>query len=128
MDIRPIVSYRKVMATLLTPQFGARFQLDRLAVDDAVACYSARIYLPEVQHQYQVRISVHTGDCEVTEQGSIPPGAAPVAPWVHKHLVALSRQLFRSAKRDSIWQRRVMRWHGAPEAAATAHAAQAIAS
>ena len=126
MDIRPIVSYRIFMATLLTPQFGARFQLDRLAVDDAVACYSARIYLPEVQHQYKVRISVHTGDCEITEEDSIPPGAPAVAPWVHKHLVALSRQIFRSAKKDSIWQRRVMRWHGAPELAA--HSPQLSAS
>ncbi len=105
------------MATLLTPQFGARFQLDRLSVDDATACYAARIYLPEVQYMYSVRISVHTGDCIVTDEGTLPAGAPAASPWVSKHLNALSRQLFRSAKKDSIWQRRVMRWHGAPDAA-----------
>lgn len=103
------------MATLLTPQFGARFQLDRLSVDDAVACYAARIYLPEVTYQYTVRISAHTGDCVVTDEGAQPPGAPAASPWVGKHLTALSRQLFRSAKKDGLWQRRVMRWHGSPE-------------
>lgn len=105
------------MATLLTPHFGARFQLDRLSVDDAAACYSARIYLPEVTYQYTVRISVHTGDSVLTDEGTVPPGALAASPWVSKHLSALSRQLFRSAKKDGLWQRRVMRWHGAPDAA-----------
>lgn len=105
------------MATLFTPQFGARFQLDRLSVDDAAACYSVRIYLPEVQHEYALRISIHTGDCQVTEQGASSPPAADS--WVSKHLIALGRQLFRSAKKDGLWQRRVMRWHGAPDAAAS---------
>lgn len=114
------------MATVLAPQYGARFQLDRVAVDDATASYSVRIYLPEVQHRYALRISVHTGDCMVTEEGSIPSAALPAPPWIGKHLNALGRQLFRSAKKDGLWQRRVMRWHGAPEA--TLGAAERIAS
>lgn len=118
MDVRPFVRYRNFMATLLTPHFGARFQLDRLSVDDAVASYAARIYLPEVHYQYTIRISVHTGDCAVIDEGSLPAGAQAASPWVGKHLVALSRQLFRSAKKDGVWQRRVMRWHGAPEVTA----------
>jgi hypothetical protein len=115
------------MATLFAPQFGARFQLDRLSVDDAAACYSVRIYLPEVQHQYGLRISVHTGDCVVSEEGSLPPAAPDPDSWVSKHLVALGRQLYRSAKKDGMWQRRVMRWHGAPDST-TSRDAERIAS
>ena len=104
------------MATLFVPQFGARFQLDRMSVDDAAANYAVRIYLPEVQYEYALHINIHTGDCVVTGQGSTPPEAAAAAPWVGKHLHALGRQLFRSAKKDGLWQRRVMRWHGSPDA------------
>ena len=114
------------MPTLFVPQFGARFQLDRLAVDDAAANYAVRIYLPELLYEFALRVNVHTGDCVITPQGSTPADAPPIAPWVSKHLSSLGRQLYRSAKKDGLWQRRVMRWHGSPET--TGQEADRIAS
>lgn len=103
------------MASPFTPQFGARFLLERKSVDELTAQYEVSIFTPEVQHRGQLLIRQHDGVCQIADLVSTPESAPPLAGWVEQHLQALGRQLYRAAKKDGSWLRRLMRWHGAPE-------------
>lgn len=47
-------------------------------------------------------------------QETQPTADVDLPPWIHKHLLALARQLFRDAQRDGQWLRRLLRWHEDP--------------
>lgn len=96
-----------------TPHFGARFQLERRAVDDLSASYAATVHLPDGPRRFSLLIRVATGDVVLTPEGPAPETDAPE--WTTRHLSNLARQLYRGARRDEGWPRRLMRWHAAAD-------------
>lgn len=108
------------------PHFGARFQLERLAVDDLSARYAATVHLPEGPRRFSLLIRVATGDVVLTAEGPASENAAPE--WTTRHLTSLARQIYRGARRDEGWPRRLMRWHAAEEHAAERGRAMSAAS
>ena len=80
------------MASPFTPQFGARFLLERKSVDELTAQYEVSIFTPEVQHRGQLLIRQHDGVCQIANLVSTPESAPPLAGWVEQHLQALGRQ------------------------------------
>ena len=104
------------MPHALTPAFGARFELLRQRIDDAVVVYAVTIYTPTATQNIQLSIGRQSGDCQLSAPSSATPPTFDVdlPPWIHKHLLALARQLFRDAQRDGQWLRRLMRWHEDP--------------
>jgi hypothetical protein len=99
------------------PHFGARFQLERLAVDELTASYAATVHLPDGPRRFSLLIRVPTGEVVLSPEGQDTDGAA--APeWTTRHLTSLARQLYRGARRDEGWPRRLMRWHAAEDQAA----------
>lgn len=102
------------MAHAMTPSFGARFEMLRHSVDDQGAVYAVTIYLPTETPTYMLHIASQDGACQLRSPGCEPVAVLPA--WVHKHLLALARQLFRAAQRDGTWLRRLMRWHEDPQA------------
>jgi hypothetical protein len=99
-----------------SPHFGARFQLERLAVDDLSASYAATVHLPDGPRRFSLLIRVPTGDVVLTPADPASETAAPE--WTTRHLSSLARQIYRGARRDEGWPRRLMRWHAAEEQAA----------
>lgn len=115
-----------MMTAAWAPHFGARFQLERLAVDDLAARYAATVHLPEGPRRFSLLIRVPTGDVELTPEDPAAEAAAPE--WTLRHLTSLARQIYRGARRDEGWPRRLMRWHAAEEQSAERGRAMSAAS
>lgn len=99
------------------PHHGARFELLRKSADAETVRYQANIYFPLVTYQLEVQIDAAKGDCKIAPLASSAAGHAELEPWAMKHLLALAKQLYRAAKAEGgSWQRRLMRWRGAPAA------------
>lgn len=105
------------MTSGMTPSFGARFEMLRQAVDAQAAVYTVTIYLPTETLQRRLQIARADGDCVLlSAAGEVATADSELPAWVHKHLLALARQIFRGAQRDGDWLRRLMRWHEDPQA------------
>ena len=104
------------MPHALTPAFGARFELLRQRIDDSSVVYAVTIYTPTATQNATLQIGRQDGDCKfcASSLGTQSTPDADLPPWIHKHLLALARQLFRDAQRDGQWLRRLLRWHEDP--------------
>lgn len=100
------------------PHHGARFELLRQGADAETVQYQANIYFPLVTHRLDVQIDAAKGDFTIKQLASEPPGGE-LEPWALKHLQALAKQLYRAAKTEGTWLRRLMRWRSASPAAGT---------
>ncbi|MBL9005470.1 MAG: hypothetical protein JNJ46_14545 [Myxococcales bacterium] len=102
----------------MTPSFGARFEMLRQAVDAVSVMYAVTIYLPTQTLRCALQVDRSDGRCQIRSAPGADAYAAErdLPAWVHKHLLALARQLFREAQRDGEWLRRLMRWHEDPHA------------
>lgn len=95
-----------------TPHFGARFELVRKVVEESAAVYDAAVYLPSSVSHFALRISAVDGS--PTLQPVSEAGGVDLPAWVREHLLAMARQIFRAARRDGLWGRRLNRWHEDP--------------
>lgn len=98
-----------------SPHFGARFQLERQSVDELSARYAATVHLPDGPRGFTMLIRVPSGEVELSPSED---AATPAPEWTLRHLQALARQLYRGARKDEGWPRRLMRWHAAEDHAA----------
>jgi hypothetical protein len=110
------VSYQIDMSSAYAPQFGARFQFDRLTVDDLQAHYSVRIHFAAAHHDIDLKIGLPSGELTLTSVG----GELTVPEWTRAFVTALAKQLYRGFRREEGWPRRIMRWHQAPSETAAA--------
>lgn len=109
------------MPQAMTPTFGARFELNRRQVDAQSAVYDVTIFLPRGSQSYTLNIAATDGKCQLAPADTGPSESA-LPDWVHKHLLALARGVYRAAKQkgqdglngELAWQRRIMRWHEEP--------------
>ena len=94
----------------LRPTAGARFVLERTAVDGATATYRAAIYTPD---------GVHEATATLGEDGSASVGA--IVPAVAEDLAARLAMFAKLTARAAVarrdagektWPARVMRWRG----------------
>ncbi len=104
------------MSSAYAPQFGARFQFDRKSVEDLQAHYSVRVHFGSSPHDFDLRISLPGGEVLLTPVGN----QTPVPAWATAFVISLARQLFRAARKEEGWPRRIMRWHQAPTETAAA--------
>ncbi len=103
-----------ITSTDKRPHTGARFELDLLSRTEAEVRYRAQLHLPAGRTDHVLAISLdegRRGTCTLVRTG----GAGEPPPQVEgdlctAHLLALGRQLYRSAEKDGTWQRRLMRW------------------
>jgi hypothetical protein len=110
LDIRPALGYPSYMSSAYAPQFGARFQFDRQSVDEQQAHYTVRIHLTPQHRDLDVRIGLPGGELTLTPIGD----STEVPQWAMTFVSALARQIYRGARREEGWPRRIMRWHSAP--------------
>lgn len=106
----------------MTPSFGARFELLRRHVDRQGALYDVTIFLPQGRERYTLQIASADGHCQLRPEATAEL-AGGLPDWVQRHLLALARGVFRAAQRqsqgdelcESLWQRRLLRWHEEPQ-------------
>ena len=104
------LGYQIFMSSAYAPQFGARFQFDRVTVDDLQAHYTVRIHFASSYHDLDLKIGVPSGELSMA-----PIGGDVTAPaWAMAFVTALAKQLYRGSRREEGWPRRIMRWHHAP--------------
>ena len=117
----PGICYCAGMPQAMTPTYGARFELNRRQVDAQRAIYDVVIFLPQGSQSYTLNIAATDGQCQLAPADTGPIDSA-LPDWVHKHLLALARGVYRAAKQkgpdglagELAWQRRIMRWHEEP--------------
>lgn len=92
------------------PDFGGRFQLDRIEVDAERAAYRADVRTDAATYSYAIDIRLADGAVDIRPTHRAPMAADDPPPWLSSHLLKLSRQLARGGTRSGDWPRRIRRW------------------
>jgi len=92
------------------PDYGGRFQLDRIETDGERARYRADVRTDEATYSYSVDIRIVDGAVDIQPTHRAPVAAPDPPPWLSGHLLKLARQLSRNGLRSGDWPRRIRRW------------------
>lgn len=105
------------MSQPIHPNHGARFQFERLQVEDSSAVYRVQIFVEDGYYLENARLSSDSKEVEWEEGISPQPPAETMPAWMRTHAEALMRQIRQGFQRNGSWGRRLRRWRETPKSA-----------